>query len=329
MSKDGFAEMLCRFGVDKGLRLFKFGKVTILSLHRISDESDYFFEPIRPSVFENFVKHIRKHYKIISFDELSEIKKKSAGNYLILTFDDGYHDFYEYALPILAKYNLPSNHNIVNECANENLPIWTHRFNHLFNHCRINKIDLKFCLNEKDLEIGLFDNNWNRFHLQVFLSLLKIKKQQRLEILTEKENLLSTSLTCRMMNWKEIAECSDNRVEIGSHTYSHDSIPTITDDEILTFEIAASKIEIENKIKKSVKILALPNGQGDEKINKIVRNSGYKFLLYVNDSTNKLKTISDDNLIVLDRINLLNESLPEMKLRTELFQTKLRKYVRL
>lgn len=327
MSKAAIAKVFCELKLDKWLRLKKRGQVSILSLHRISDERDFFFQPIKPNAFENLVKYISKYYRIVSFDEISFGEKPTKKPLLVLSFDDGYYDFYEHALPVLVKYKLPSNHNVVVDCAAENAVIWTQRLNHIFNHCKNNDLDLSFRNYGLDADIESSENNWSRFYTKVFQFLLKLEKVSRLAVLQEKEEQFSTAAVCRMMNWREIEECSRNGVEIGSHTYSHDSIPTITEDRILSFEIAESKAEIERRLRKPVRIIALPNGQGDERVNDFVRRSGYEYLLYVNDGVNDLQNFSVKNLAVLDRINLVDESLPEMILRTELFQSRLKKYV--
>lgn len=305
------------------MRSTKRNQLTILSLHRISNEYDYFFDPIRPDVFEELIKYALENYQIISFEELSQNKESYKKPPLIFSFDDGYYDFYEYALPILVKYKLPSNHNIVNECVNSNSVIWTQRLNNVFNHCKNNNLELNFKIDEVDENITKSKNNWIQFYSKIFFHLSHLKKEQRLKVIKHKEDQLSISAESKMMGWEQIRECIKYDVEIGSHAYSHDSIPSITDEDGLTFEILNSKKEIEKHIERPVSIISLPNGLGNVKVNEVVQRSGYKYLLYVNDTINDLKTISVKHPIILERVNLINESIYEMILRTELLHSKL------
>ena len=325
--KSNLFKFIHSLGIGHLLRISKKNQLTILSLHRISNEEDYFFNPILPQSFEKLLIYIKKHYTVISFQDLREMKMDKSKPLLILSFDDGYYDFYEYALPILNKYRLLCNHNIVNDCANDNTVIWTQRLNFIFNHCRNNKIELQFDLNQQMFSLKEFDSNWMKFYIQFFQFLLTIPKLDRLKIIDERERELAIEPKVRMMNWDEIRDCSRMNVEIGCHTYSHDVLSTVVDEGILIQEIINSKIEIEQKIDKNVSIIALPNGQGNDLIDNFCLKSGFEFLLYVNDGVNDLDFVSNSTLNKFDRISLIEESYPEMVLRTELLHSKLRKYV--
>lgn len=319
-------DLLYKAGIARHLRHSKRNHLTILSLHRISDDDDFFFNPLTPAAFEELIKYSLDHYTILSFSELADIESPLKKPPLILSFDDGYYDFYENALPLLQKYGLPSNHNVVNECANRGMPIWTHRLNAIFSHCMKNRIELRFDFNGHPIDDKEFSGNWNAFYMAIFRRLLETSKPLRMAMIEEKENRLSFDTEYRMMNWNEIVECSKNRVEIGSHTYSHDVISGIDDTDQLKSEIIDSKIEIEQKVGNEVSILALPNGQGNEFINEFIHQAGFRYLLYVNDGINQLNS-ADDSLRILDRINIVRESLSEMFLRVEMFHSKVRKYV--
>ena len=53
-------------------------------------------------VFENHLKYLIKHYTfVVPGDEILEKK-----NYICLTFDDAYYDFYHYVFPLLKKYDI-------------------------------------------------------------------------------------------------------------------------------------------------------------------------------------------------------------------------------
>lgn len=77
--------------------------------HSIGD-NDYNFT-VRPDDFERQIKYLKDHhFKFLKLQDLGQILEgalvfeKGVG----ITFDDGYKDFFDTALPVLKKYGIPS-----------------------------------------------------------------------------------------------------------------------------------------------------------------------------------------------------------------------------
>ena len=84
--------------------------VPVLLYHRVADEgpaalSDY---RVRPSAFEEQMRFLRRHgYHTISSADLERHhreRRPMRGRPVLITFDDGYRDFYQVALPILRRF---------------------------------------------------------------------------------------------------------------------------------------------------------------------------------------------------------------------------------
>lgn len=314
-------------GVSSLLRSKKKNQLTVLSLHRISNERNSFWNPIKPETFDKLLEHVKQHYRVIGFNDLDSIEKDGEKPYLILSFDDGYYDFYEHALPLLIKHGLPCNHNIVNVCADSSQTIWTERLNIIFDHHFNNSIPFSVEFADGNISVSDYENSWMKFYLETFKRLLNIPFEDRETIIAKLESATGIDTSCKMMNWDEIKECASNKVEIGSHTYSHDSLGTISDHAELDKEILQSKVQIEEKLGNSISTLALPNGQTGSKAAAVISNSDYKFVLYVDESLNPLPLNQKNDPIQISRINLVDEPFPQMALRVERFHETMRKYV--
>lgn len=310
--KDSILKLVYHLGVPSLLRIRKKNAITVLCLHRISDERDYFFNPIKVQTFHLLLDYLTKYYTIIAF---SEIEKSTSKPKLILSFDDGYYDFIENGLPVLKKKGIPSNHNIVNVCANDNSIIWTQRLNDIFNHLKDNNIT-----NDIDIkEVSTFENNWTSYYLNFFHHLLNLERESREKILTLLIDRYNITSHYRMMNWDEINYLSNNDVEIGSHTYNHDSLSTVKDFSIFTSEITKSLEEIGNNINKGVNILSLPNGSNNLELMSFLKTQAIKYVLFVDDKINV--TPIHGCPAVISRIYLMDNSIHETILRTELFHS--------
>ncbi|MFM1875603.1 MAG: hypothetical protein RL266_1340 [Bacteroidota bacterium] len=309
------------------LRSSKRGRLTVLSLHRISDERNPFWNPIKPLTFDALLSYCKKNYQVIAFSQLACHDYSPKGKpILILSFDDGYYDFYEYALPLLVKHGLPANHNIVNECATNGMTIWTERLNLLFEEAMSQSLQLSIELPDKQIQLHDFSGSWTPFYLETFKCLLQTPNNERNKILKRLEETLGTKAFPRMMNWDEIRECQKNNVEIGSHTFSHDSLGTISDLLALHHEIVGSKKDIEKHLGNSVAVLALPNGQTGAAADEVIAGSDYDFVLYANEGLNQLRP-SPEAPSKIARINLVDEPFPQMALRMEQFHNIVRRYV--
>jgi peptidoglycan/xylan/chitin deacetylase (PgdA/CDA1 family) len=53
--------------------------------------------------FERQIQFLKNHYEIVDLDELFDTKRG-----VVLTFDDGYRDFYDTVIPLLEEYDVPA-----------------------------------------------------------------------------------------------------------------------------------------------------------------------------------------------------------------------------
>lgn len=82
--------------------------IMVLNYHKVSDE--FLSLAIAPSDFDYQMRYLRDHgYHTITPDELYAALAGNGTlpeNPVLITFDDGYQDNYDYAYPILKKYGL-------------------------------------------------------------------------------------------------------------------------------------------------------------------------------------------------------------------------------
>lgn len=77
----------------------------VYMFHYVRTNSNYYHYNLND--FEKTIKYLSENYKIISLNQLDELKKSKrviSDDYIMLTFDDGTIDHYKYVYPILLKY---------------------------------------------------------------------------------------------------------------------------------------------------------------------------------------------------------------------------------
>ena len=108
--------------------------LVVLTYHRIAEPgADRFYDPVISATPESFraqVKWLRDHVRILTLDELiGQVETGSPwhGPVVLLTFDDGYRDNFDVAVPILRECNVPATFFIPTEfLESPRLPWWDH-----------------------------------------------------------------------------------------------------------------------------------------------------------------------------------------------------------
>lgn len=108
------------------------GKGVIFTLHQVGENNRGPFAPndilkITPAFLEEIISLLKqKRYDIISMDEVPARLKQPepAAPFAVFTFDDGYRDNRENALPLFEKHNIPLTIYIVADYASGRGELW-------------------------------------------------------------------------------------------------------------------------------------------------------------------------------------------------------------
>lgn len=285
--------------------------------HRINPERDDLWDPMNPVLFEKCIKYIKRKYEVVVLEDylLGQGDFLNHKNIATILFDDGYLDNYEYALPILEKYNVKASFYIVTDCIDNNVLTWTHALDHLFQFTSKKSLSFTSAFLPKTLQ------NLEASSKEGLLSFAKelkpflktISYTERNKVLAEIENQFDdVKLPKIMMNWNHIRELSKLGHHIGSHTVSHAMLGTVADKKIIQSELVASKERIVEEIKKDPLSISYPVGSYNHEVQKLSKENGYKLGLVVNQD---IYVPNKNNLFEIQRIELYNEQWWKTKLR--------------
>jgi hypothetical protein len=88
----------------------RFRNLQILAYHRVNEEEDPFFPALTTAVFEQHMEYLASHFRVLPLVEA--VTRLQTGdipdNAVVVTFDDGYRDNYQYAFPILQQLSIPA-----------------------------------------------------------------------------------------------------------------------------------------------------------------------------------------------------------------------------
>jgi len=260
-------------------------------LHRcspINKENLYWNEHMKvsPEYLKNFLSEHKKTHTFISLDELYELstsktKIESEKKFIVITFDDGYLDNYEYALPIFDEMSIPFTVYVTNSFPDRTAFLWWYILEDILqqNNSILLSSGEKFDCHTKEEKEKLF------LHLRKIV--LGLSQEN---IIDEFTNLFSNyeisylsynNALC--LSWDMIREMSNSHYcTIAAHTMNHKTLNRLPIEK-LDMEIIQSKKKLEEYIKKEIRHFAYPFGTPNEIGNReveYIKNCGFYTACY-------------------------------------------------
>jgi peptidoglycan/xylan/chitin deacetylase (PgdA/CDA1 family) len=127
----------------------------VVAFHRVqrgADVSDSL--TVNPERFEEYCRFFRRHFRVVPLRELVDKLERgqTPGRELAITFDDGYRDNFENAMPILESLSLPATFFIVSQWIETDVvPFWDRRLGVRHPWMTWNQVRT---LNQKGFDIG-------------------------------------------------------------------------------------------------------------------------------------------------------------------------------
>lgn len=237
--------------------------------HRILPKTDRRFAAEEPGMVvtpETFDRHLRELKTLFTIMPLSEwIERRKAGKALpqracAITFDDGWLDNYEYALPVLHRQQTPATIFAVSHMIGTRLAFWPNRL------ARLLQLDnrhgylewLRECSQYHDA--GRLDKNAISSVIGFCKRFSDVDLQHRLDQ-AEAQLQLPVMEAQSLMNWEQLRQAqASGVVEVGSHTCHHFRLTESLDAKVMADEITSSKQLLEQQLERPVSLFCYPNG---------------------------------------------------------------------
>ena len=254
--------------------------LTILNLHRVSKNDGSSYRPLEPFIFEELLIFLQKNFDMTTFDALATDNKMKRSK-CILSFDDGYKDFIDVAAPILQKYKMRVNQNIIPDCVEKQLPplnVIAQDFVGTAPLALLQNLDIP------DFDVKRFGTNrallGNR--LSHFLKSRPISEQRKLgDILLPQFTHFDGFKPTPMMSKEDIRQLWASH-EIGVHSYAHASMEFETDD-FFRQDCLDCNSYFQSNFGKTASISVFPNGSHRQSQLPIAYECGYQHILLVDN----------------------------------------------
>jgi peptidoglycan/xylan/chitin deacetylase (PgdA/CDA1 family) len=261
-------------------------QAAIIMYHRIGFNKYEWSQPVLDlAAFDRQLAYLKKYFTVLPLQELADRNKERElpVRAIAVTVDDGYKDFYQYAYPLLSKYNLPATIFLTAGHINGDKLFWWDRIRYYITHCQAATIELSD-VGMIHLERDLQRKQACEYLINKMIVIDDQKKKNLLQQLKEETRVEEPRGIAKelILNWQEVRQMSANGIEIGAHTMTHPILTNLSLQEA-EHEIVLSKNEIENKIQTPVHSFAYPNGIYNSSIRSIVNMYGFKCAVIVGE----------------------------------------------
>ena len=237
--------------------------------------------------FDWQVRYLAKHHEVITCHDLAALidaGRPIPRNAVMITFDDGYRDNHDVALPILKSHGVPAVVFVATGYMGSRETYWYDRLVHQM--LTVEQAALPMPGGAPALVVGGGEGQRRRAAHAALKHLKVLPDAQRRETLERWRIAMGAAEHDEFggvdgpMDWAEVRRLSDAGIEIGSHSVTHPVLAQIGDDAQLERELVDSKAEIEARIGRPVVSLAYPvGGPGaySERVVDVARRAGYRF----------------------------------------------------
>ena len=246
-----FYSGLCAIGIPALTRRLRDGGLVLCYHNVVPAHAGKFGESslhLSSDRFERQMLWLSAHYSVLPLGDFVGrlIAGESMRSIAAVTFDDGYAGVFEHAVPILNALAIPATVFVVAGAVGRSSGFW-----------------------------------WD--HPDIVESASDWERQRRLstlrgdgEAILAGRPLVDRGLPpwYRAADWRTIAEATGQGIEIGAHSVTHQSLPTLSDAE-LEHEVVESRAIIKKSSGVCPRFFAYPYGHWDSRVRDRVRSAGY------------------------------------------------------
>lgn len=257
-------------GAHVWLRPISAGLGGIFMLHHVRPRRDASFQPnahleVTPDFLREMLIHLRAHdIEIVGIDELHRrLNQRDAGRrFACFTFDDGYRDNRDFALPVMREFGAPFTIYVTSEFAEGSGRLWWIALEQVI--ARADRIEVEIDGVATRLDTDSAAAKCAAFaRLHDWLRALPGEHDLRRQIgaLCARHGVDEAAIASELcMSWDELRQLdSEKLITIGAHTLSHCNL-AMQSEATARSEIADSRSRIESELQRPVLHMAYPYG---------------------------------------------------------------------
>lgn len=251
--------------------------LTVLTFHRVLARSDARWAEadkdwsVAVDDFASCVGFIREHYSIVSLDEVLAARRRGAElppYPALLTFDDGWADNAEHALPVLEAAGVPAVVFVAGDAVGRLAPFWREALRAAFAGIRIDDELWRALWSGVEQPAPVRDAAGLE---QLLAKLTDLGRARRDAVLEPLQSKIQDGRR-HMLTVEQLRRLRDRGVAIGAHGRTHEPLTSCED---LEDELHQPRQRLGELLDAPITTLALPHSRFDAEVLRRAARAGY------------------------------------------------------
>lgn len=234
--------------------------------------------------FERLLDRLAAEFELLTLRELAQrldAPRPSARPLAAITVDDGYADFHDIALPILAARGLPATIYATAGFVDGTCWLWWDALRYLVDRHPGGTLSLQ--LSDTGFREPIDTPAARERARSMIAEHLVTRNADRALALEQLQAAAGIELPSppppeyAAMNWEQLRACQAAGIEVGGHTMTHAYLPAL-DEAALRHEVGDAKAMLESRLDQPLQTFAYPNGMPydwSQEVEDAVRSAGF------------------------------------------------------
>jgi peptidoglycan/xylan/chitin deacetylase (PgdA/CDA1 family) len=290
-------------------------RLLVLNIHSVSPRDNPYAPSLDPELFGQLLTWLQAHATVGRLRDLADVPQHDPRRPLVvLSFDDGLKDFVEHAMPLLRDFGMAANQNVIGEAIETGRPPWAIG---LLDGLAAAPVGVVQGLRVAGFAHRLGSGDayaQERFAAAITNHLKSLRPADRAPLLERLQDALHEVVVQQptlMMSAGDVAAAEAAGHEIGSHSYSHESMEHL-DDAAFLADFRRSRDVLAAAGCDHCDVYAFPNGSHRAGQPELLQRHGVRHVLLVGERT------SVPGAAVHTRITVRGASVAELRVRASL-----------
>lgn len=292
------------------------GRAVVLMYHRVLPAelaAQSFSHPgiiVTPETFAKHMDFLKRKFRPLSLDDFRQHMESGTPfpeGACLVTFDDGWVDNHDYALPILQERGIPAVIFVATDYIDSDRPFWQEYLGHLLYQASAHGLG-ESLLRSHDIRLpGPEDDASLRQAVANTIDRFRSKSYESIDdLMDELANALSSaapdheaSPPDKFMTWQQVRALSDRGLAVASHSCSHRLLARLDQATVMT-EFERSRQVLQFRLGLDTCTLAYPGGSYDARVRQSAIDAGFRLGFTTNLGTTR---VPGDPMLI-PRINI-------------------------